>query len=587
MSSIDGFADDLLYRMFVLSPDLAAEMGYTSVGERLLPQDTVLDFSDEASAARTAMMSERAANLPPAAERDTEEAITHSILRYVLEDGMFGLFRGRAGHRFLDNPYPVNHITGHHTLVLLMLTRDHVVRSVTDAESYLSRLAALPIAIAGVSAALKSRAAAGIVAPRFTLQRALDGIGSFVQAAVESNPLVTSFAEKLESANFAQSDRQRYVARAQKLVTTQILPAYAAQIETLKRVLSDSEEERGVWSLPDGDAYYAWLLRGHTTSDLSPDEVHEIGLEEAARLQGEILSKFASLGISAKGVADAFAQLGNGANFRYPPGEAGRLEVWSDATNLMRRFESRSKDIFRVLPRASLELVKVPRALEDSMHTHYTPPSTDDTRPGRFSLNVNVAASNPRWELATLCAHEGTPGHHLQLAIAQALPLTSTFRRAVVFNAYIEGWAKYAETIPETYGWLDDPYAQLGRQRAELYSTVNLAMDTGIHARRWTRAQAREFFRSNTGVSEEFAGIIADRCFVTPGQLCSYKIGMIKFAAAKKRFEAARGDRFDVREFHDCALAHGALPLRVFDEVISREIARGGKPLSSRTETSP
>jgi uncharacterized protein (DUF885 family) len=202
------------------------------------------------------------------------------------------------------------------------------------------------------------------------------------------------------------------------------------------------------------------------------------------------------------------------------------------------------------------------------MHTHYTPPAVDGSRPGRFSLNIALAQGNPRWELATLCAHEGTPGHHLQLTIAQELPISSTFRRTVVFDAYIEGWAKYAETIPESHGLLDDPWAQLGRLRGELYSTVNLAMDTGIHAKRWTRDRARAFFRDNTGVSEDFAGVIADRGFVTPGQLCSYKVGMMNFLSARDRFRGR-----DIRDFHDCVLGHGALPLSVLDDVVTATLS--------------
>ncbi len=575
MSEIDVFADDLLYRMLVLSPDLAAEMGLGAVDARALPQNTVPDFSDEAGAARTAMMAERADALANAAEENLsgEDAITRRILNYLLEDGLYGIFRGRSGHRFIENPYPVNHLSGHHPLVLMMLTRDAVIRDTADAEAYLSRLAAFAAAIPGVCDALKTRRAEGISAPRFTLERALADMTAFISPAADANILVSSFEAKLKEAGLDDALHLRLLAQAARIVGREIVPAYERLIAATRDAVDAAGEERGVWALPDGDGYYSWLFRGHTTSELSPEAAHLVGLAEITRVQGAIRDGFAKLGIRGDSIAALYAQIGDGLSFRYPDGEQGRSEVWSDTTRLMHRFESGSAELFHSLPRGALQLVKVPLELEDSMHTHYAPPAVDGARPGRFSLNVKVAQGNPRWELATLCAHEGAPGHHIQLAIAQELPLASAFRRTIVFSAYIEGWAKYAETIPETYGLLDDPYAQLGRLRAELYSTVNLAMDTGVHAKRWTRHKAREFFRTNTGVSEAFAGIIADRSFVTPGQLCSYKMGMMNFLGARDRFRAARGERFDIREFHDCVLNHGALPLRVLDDVVAAAIA--------------
>jgi len=574
MTAIDDFADDLLYLMLSLSPDLAAEMGLDAVGARALPKDTVLDFSDEASAARTAMMAERAVALArmDSAGLSGEDALTRRILHYLLEDGLFWIFRGRSGHRFLDNPYPVNHLTGYHPLILMMLTRDQVVRTIADAEAYLARLSALPAAISGVTDTLRAHLAGKILAPRFSLVRALADMRSFVSPQAEANILVSSFETKLTAAGLDNAGRARLAADAAKIVAGEIVPAYQRLIAATQDAIDATAEERGAWSLPDGEAYYDWLLRGHTTSDLTAVTAHETGMEEIARVQDEIRAGFASLGIRGDGMGELFAQITDAPRFRYSKTKDGRAELWSHATQLMNRFESGAAALFHARPRGALQLVEVPAELEDSMHTHYTPPSVDGARPGRFSLNVKSALANPRWELATLCAHEGSPGHHIQLALAQELPLGSAFRRTIVFNAYIEGWAKYAETIPETFGMLDDPYARLGRLRAELYSTVNLAMDTGIHAKRWTRGKAREFFRVNTGVAEEFADAIVDRSFVTPGQLCSYKIGMMSFLGARDNFRKARGAHFDIREFHDCVLRHGALPLRLLDDVVTSTI---------------
>jgi uncharacterized protein (DUF885 family) len=567
MTAIDTFADDLLVRMLTMRPDLATEMGVTAVGDHPLPQDTLPDFSDAGSAAGDALMADAAERLKRIAPPSTgEDAITHRVVRYVLEEGAFAFFRGRAGHRFVDAPYPVNHLSGFHPILVLMLSRDHGIRTADDAEAYLARLAQIPRACAGVEDALKSRAARGVIAPRFTLLASATDMRAFAAAPPAQNVLVASFAAKLRDARIPNSEA--LVAHAANLVESEIVPAYARVIALVEHLAASAGEERGFWSLPDGAAHYEWLFRASTTSDLSPGEAHSIGHAEIARVQAAIRARFAALGIHGDDIAALYAQISDGPTHRYARDDTGRAAVWSDANTLMRRFESATRDLFNMRPRAALDLVEVPATLEETMHTHYTPPAADGSRPGRFSLNIALAQGNPRWELATLCAHEGTPGHHLQLAIAQELPIASAFRRTVVFDAYIEGWAKYAETIPETHGLLDDPYAQLGRLRGELYSTVNLALDTGVHTKGWSRDQARVFFRDNTGVSEDFAGVIADRCFVTPGQLCSYKVGMMNFLAARERFRGR-----DIRDFHDCVLGHGALPLSVLDDVVTATLS--------------
>ncbi|HEY1706954.1 MAG TPA: DUF885 domain-containing protein [Rhizomicrobium sp.] len=567
MTAIDTFADDLLLRMLTLRPDLAAEMGVTTVGNHRLPQDMLPDFSDAGGAAADAMMADASERLKQIARPSSgEDAITHRVVRYVLEDGAFSFFRGRSGHRFVDTPYPVNHLSGFHPILVLMLSRDHGIRTPDDAEAYLARLAQIPRACAGVEDALESRAARGIVAPRFTLLASAADMRSFAVDPPAQNVLVTSLAAKLHDARIPNSET--FVARAARLLELEIVPAYTRIVALIEELAAGAGEERGFWSLPDGAAHYEWLFRASTTSNLSPDEANGIGRAEVAHVQATIRDRFAALGIHGEDIAALYAQISDAPSYRYARGGTGRAAVWSDANTLMRRFESATLDLFNTRPRAALDLVEIPATLEDTMHTHYTPPAADGSRPGRFSLNIALAQGNPRWELATLCAHEGTPGHHLQLAIAQELPIASVFRRTVVFDAYIEGWAKYAETIPETHGLLDDPHAQLGRLRGELYSTVNLVLDTGVHTMGWSRDQARTFFRDNTGVSEDFAGVIADRSFVTPGQLCSYKVGMMKFLAAHDRFRGR-----DVRDFHDCVLGHGALPLSVLDDVVTATLS--------------
>ena len=348
MTAIDAFADDLLYRMLVLSPDLAAEMGLEAVGARVLPQHAVPDFSDEASDSRTSMMAERAEALSrfPAAGLVGEDAITYRVLDYVLEDGLFGMFRGRSGHRFVDNPYPVNHLTGHHPLVLMMLTRDAVIRDTGDAEDHLARLAALPDLVVGVEAALKARLAEGIVTPRFALAHSLADMKTFISPPPDENILVASFEGKLKAAGLDDAVHMRVLAQAVRLVAREIVPAYTRLIAATQDAIDAAGEERGVWSLPSGDGYYEWLLRAHTTTELTPDKAHDIGKDEIGRVQAAIRTAFAKIGIHADGIAELYAQISVGPRFRYSPDERGRTEIWSDATRLMQRFESGGVELF-------------------------------------------------------------------------------------------------------------------------------------------------------------------------------------------------------------------------------------------------
>jgi uncharacterized protein (DUF885 family) len=556
MSAVAAFADDLLYGMAVRSPDLAAELGLRTVGGRALPQDNLPGFDDEAANARNAFMAERRvafAKLGP--DQDPGDAETRASVDFLLESGWFGGFAGRQGQGFVTQPYPVNHLNGAHPVLTLMLTRDHAIGGQEDAENYLSRLEALGPAIDGATRAQHARNAEGIKPPAHSLAKALDDLRAFVAPSADENLLARKLPDD---------------ARAARIVEITVLPAYHRLIEAAQAAPGGGE--LGFGALPNGEAHYAWRLAAHTTRDLSPDQVARIGLEETARVQDDIRALFAGLGYEGGDLSDLYARMEADPALQFPTGPQHRDSVWRDAETLARDLERTARPMFRLWPTATMDIQAIPAELEGSMHTHYTPPDRDAGRPGRFSLNIAAMQGRPRAELAVLCCHEGAPGHHTQLALAQELAGLPDFRRAVVFTAYIEGWAKYAETLLD-HDLMDDPYVRLGRLRGELYSSVNLVLDTGVHARGWTRDRAARFFREQTGVGADFAKAIADRSLVEPGQMTAYKIGMLTMRDLRARLERARGPTFDIRDFHDLALGHGALPLAVLENVVDRACA--------------
>lgn len=279
-------------------------------------------------------------------------------------------------------------------------------------------------------------------------------------------------------------------------------------------------------------------------------------------MQAQIRAEFRALGVEGDDIAGLYARISGSEHAAFGGGEVSRDRALAETTAMIEQLAARAAPLFDRLPRAGVEISLVAPESEDSLHSQYTPPAPKAGRPGRFSLNLKSALERPGWEVPVLCAHETTPGHHTQLALAQELPLCA-FRRTVVFTAYIEGWAKYAESLLDRT-LMDDPYVRLGRLRGELYSSVNLALDTGVHARRWSRERAAGFFREQTGVGEDFAEAIADRCLVWPGQLTAYKVGMLKMLDVRDGM-AARGAG-DPKAFHSAVLNRGALPLSLLDQ---------------------
>ena len=563
MSRVASFADDLLWEMLALSPDLAVELGVRELDGRALPQDRVPDYSDAACAERRNVIDRCGRALPALAEaaQTQDDRTTWRVLDYLTREGGFGLYSGRAARAWPDIPYPVDHLGGWHVSAESMLARDSVVESRDDAEAWLARLDGLPQAVEGVLEALAARRAEGVLAPRSTLAMSLAQLQGRLAESPDRTLLVAALRKKA-SAAIGDEEGAGFARRAEAIWRDAVAPAYARLAAATAAELENSDGDCGFWALPEGEAWYAWHLRRQTTTDLTPGEVHQIGLEEVAKVQAQIRDEFQALGIGQGSIPELYAAISGPEQRAFTAAADDRNAALAETAALVARLEATAASLFARLPAAGVEVELIAPDQEDSQHSRYTPPDRSGGRPGRFSLNLKSQSDRPQWELPVLCAHEATPGHHTQLALAQELPLCA-FRRTVVFTAYIEGWAKYAETLLDSE-LMDDPLVRLGRLRGELYSSVNLALDTGVHAQRWTRDRAIRFFRTETGAGAPMAEAIVDRCLVWPGQLAAYKIGMLKMRELRDSFTGP------VQAFHSAVLDQGALPLTVLDDALRR-----------------
>lgn len=572
MSDVNRIADDLLFGMLSTSPDIAAHLGIREVNGRALAYDTLTDFSDAGVAARRSMMERIARELRTVDTKalNASDRTTHAVARYLVEDGLFWIFHGAHGARFPEIAYPLNPVEGAHQVLSTLLVQDHMLASSADVEAYHARLKALPAALRQVHEAARARLRDGFKPSRASLEQAMDELKAFLSPRSDERPLLSRLREEAGARGAAPA----LVRDAEALFAREIVPAYEALITEMQTQAALDAPAQGLWATPDGEAHYAYLLRGHTTTAMTPAEVHELGLAETERLSQRIRERFAQIGITRGSVAEMYRELETLPHARYALTVEGRAEIKRDADRMVRDLESACAGLFDRLPAAGCRIDPAPEANEASAISHYTPPSADGGRAGVFTINLKDTTQRLRWELPVLCRHEIMPGHHLQLSLAQELAHLPSFRRAIVFNAYIEGWAKYAEVLPEEQGISDDPYVALCRMRGELYSTVNLALDTGFNAMRWSAERAADFFSETTGTPRAFGERIVLRSLFHPGQLCSYKIGMRKMFELKERLERARGPRFRIQEFHSLVLEEGALPLSLLERRVDDAIAR-------------
>jgi len=495
---------------------------------------------------------------------DASQRLTKDIALYLT-----AMVEDAKAYRYHN--YPANQMAGIQSAFPSFMDSSHQVRTMEDAEHYLSRMSELPRKHEQYLLGLKTRESRDIIPPRFVIERILEQMRDFVATPAQENILYTSLAEKLEEAEKIDGAQAADVLqRAEASIVENVYPAFDLFINYFGELEAKAGDDHGLWHLPDGDAAYRLALRFFTTTSYTADEIHEIGLAEVDRIQAEILEILKVEGIDVgPGFTAAMEAYSASPDFYYEDSDEGRQQILDDYQAILDELNAGLDDAFNLRPDAGVEVERVPEFREKTAPgAYYQQPSLDGTRPGRFYANLYDIKATPKYGMRTLAVHEGIPGHHFQIAIALELEGVPLIRRFGFFTAYIEGWALYAERVAWELGLMPTHADNIGRLIAELFRAVRLVVDTGIHQRRWTREEAIEYMLANTGMAESDVVSEVERYIVMPGQATAYKVGMMKILELRQKAMDELGDRFDLRDFHDVVLKNGAVPLDILEQIV-------------------
>ena len=474
------------------------------------------------------------------------------------------------GEKYRFHTFPVNQMFGVQSNFPSFMESTHQVHSVGDAEDYVSRLRAVGVKFDQVLEGLGKREALSIHPPQFVITKVLEEMRNFVATPAEEGILMTALLEKMKEAGLPEDEQQRLALEARAAIEETVYPAYERLIAYFEALDDKVEGNYGAWSLPDGDNYYRYSLKLFTSTDYEPRYIHDLGLEEVARIQAEILDILAAEGWDVSGgFTPAIEELAESPQFYFSDSVEGRDEILAEYQALIDEIGGQLEPWFDVVPKNGVEVRRVPEFKEKTAPGgYYEPPAMDGSRPGVFYANLYDIKATPKYGMRSLTYHEAIPGHHFQLAIQQELEDLPFFRRLIPFTAYSEGWGLYSERLAWEMGFLEDPYDNIGRLQAELFRAVRLVVDTGIHAMRWTREEAVDYMLANTGMAETDVVAEIERYFVLPGQATAYKVGMIKILELRDYAKAELGDRFDIRKFHNVVLTNGSVPLDILEELV-------------------
>lgn len=555
-------------------PENAAALGLDK-DQRAALKSRLTDRSPAGASRRAAAAARRLAQLRAFDERALSEAtrIDLGVVRTAHELAV-------TGHRFpygdvviLNNqwsyrntPYVVAQNSGAFVEYPDFLDTSHGIASAADAEAYLERLAAYGANLDGETAQLRRNFAQGVIAPAFLLDKTLRQLRAARTQPTSEWGVVTSIARR------TRDIAGDWAGRARRIADSGIAPALDRQIAELERHRARATSDAGVWKLPDGDTYYAWALGAATTSTMSPDEVHRLGLEQLRELAAQMEPLLRAQGLTQGTVGQRMTALGKDPRHLFPNTDAGRAQILAYVNERTADIRRRMPQAFATLVPGNLVIKRVPPEIEAGAPGGYASAGTiDGSVPGNYYINLRDTAIWPRYGLPTLTYHEGIPGHIWQGEYTFKLPLV---RALIAFNSYSEGWALYAEQIADELGvYEDDPLGRLGYLQSMSFRACRLVVDTGIHAKRWTREQAiRWMAETNGSTVEEVQGEI-DRYCNWPGQACGYKVGHVEINRLRDKAKAALGPRFDVRRFNDALVRGGNVPMDVLAANIDRYIA--------------
>ncbi|MEH6550755.1 MAG: DUF885 domain-containing protein [Pseudomonadales bacterium] len=488
------------------------------------------------------------------------------------------LEQGIANFKWRYHNYPVNQMFGLHSGVANLLINQHKIDTLADAEAYIARLNALPAFFDELMLGLDKRKELSIIPPKFVFPNVIRDSRNIISGApFDSGPdstLLADFKSKIQKLaaqddiNISSAEQTALIKEAESALSQSVHPSYEKLIDYLQTLAEIATDDAGVWKLPDGDEFFNVALKRTTTTTLSAEEIHQIGLAEVDRIHNEMREVRDTIGFEGK-LQEFMQAVRNDQSLIYPQTEEGRERYLTEARALIEDMKGRLDSLFLTKPKADIEVRAVEAFREQSAgKAFYQRPSEDGQRPGLFYANLYNMDSMPSYQMAALAYHEGIPGHHMQIAIAQELQDIPKFRKFGGYTAYSEGWGLYSELLPKEIGLYQDPYSDFGRLAMELWRACRLVVDTGIHAKKWTREEGIAYYVANTPNAELDAMKMVERHIVMPSQATAYKVGMLTILKVREKAKQQLGDQFDIREFHDVVLKNGPLPMHILEQQV-------------------
>ena len=560
---LDGFFNEGVDE----NPQQASSLGLDK-GARAPLKSQLNDYSADGKAQQAARVKDRLARLRTidrtalsAAPQLDYDVVAFDLSRSVAAETRFGFGSARGNFQ----PYVISQQQGPYRSVPDFLDSTHKITGADDAESYLARLAAFPKALDDSLARQMSDAARGVFAPDFALDVTLQQLHALRRQPAGQTVLVESLVRRARAAGLMAD----YAPRATAIVEGEVFPAFDRHIAAITQLRAKATHEAGVWRLPDGEAYYAAGVKSSTTTELSPADVHGLGLAQVAEISGRLDTMLKAQGLTKGSVGARLTALGARPDQRHANTDAGRAELLAALNAQIKLAYPRLPAAFGTLPKAPIEVRRVPEFIQEgASNGYYQGAAIDGSRPAAYYINLKNTAEWPKFSLPTLTYHEAVPGHHLQVSIAQESTDIPLLRRRGGYSAYSEGWALYAEQVADELGLYDgDPLGRIGYLQSFLFRAARLVVDTGIHYKRWSREKATDYLVTTTGFARGRAQREIDRYCVGPAQALSYKVGHTQWAKLRDAVKAKQGAKFDQRAFHE-VLRQGAMPLVILERVV-------------------
>lgn len=569
---VNNYINKASFKMVSDSPEMLSYMGMIDNTPLDFHSDKLGNYTKEQDALSLKKLKEAREGLDKYGPDGLEgqELLSWKITAWFFDDLI-------AGETFEYSEYPMSQLSGPLVNTPQFLTDTHVIKNRKSAERYVDRVKEFGRVIDEMIVRVQDYADNGVIAPDFVLEKSMIGMRSFIEGGASENPLVTTLPARLDKVDGLSDDfKAETIAEVEALVESTIIPGYERMIALHETLLKSATHDAGIWRIPNGDKIYQTALRSNTTTDMTADEIHNIGLSEVARIEKEMDAILQGEGLSEGPLSERVAAMMTREDQIYEDSDAGRAAMIAELERLNAEVMEKAGEFFVTLPPQPLEIKRIPEFSEDSAPGgYYNGPALDGSRPGQFYINLKDPVDNPNWTLPTLLYHEAAPGHHFQISRAQMIEGVPILRKMSPFTAYTEGWALYAEYLAanDMAMYDDNPLGDLGRLQAEMFRAVRLVVDTGLHHKRWSREEAIDYMLEKTGNSAGDVEREIERYAVWPGQATAYKTGQLAILRLRKHAEDELGEKFDLRAFNEMILANGAMPLGILDEVVTDWVA--------------